>query len=92
MLLSHVCLHEVNTASDEAIVQAAPSHVVVLTHLVVEGHVICIPELTQWTHIDVQYLVLVIGAVMGTMPQSPLGVQAPQPHEAGTSRAVLVIV
>ena len=84
--------HEVSTASDEAVIQAAQPHVVVLMHVVVEGHVIHIPELTQWTHIDVQYLVLAIVDVMGTTPQSPLGVQAPQPHDVGMSEAVLVII
>ena len=60
--------------------------------MIVEGHVICIPELTQQTHIDVPDPVLTVMAQVSAVHEGGLWVQVPQANEAGAPKAVFVII
>ena len=72
MLLVQVFAHLPSTARDEPILRAAQPHVVVLSHMVVEGDVVCVPKSAYGADVHANDFGPSVGTVMGTPCEGPL--------------------
>ena len=72
MILAQVFVHLPSTARDKPILWAAQPHVVVLSHVVVEGDVICVPKSAYGADVHANDFGPSVGTVMGTPCEGPL--------------------
>ena len=63
-----------------------------LPDVVVQADVVCVPVFAERANVHGLDFVSPVGAVVGAPGERPLGVQTPQPHEAGAPKAVRVVV
>ena len=92
MFVAKMVAHEFGTAGDKPVLRTAQPHIIVLPDVVVQADVVCVPVFAERANIHGLDLVSPVGAVVGAPGERPLGMQAPQPHEAGAPKAVHVVV